>query len=267
VLAAALARSDAEPSATETLRARYDDATSLATLIPIHETLVQAADRERWTRHLQDVVLDCRVVARIVDSPAYGALVAALRAGERDGHDMTAALNHFAVPVHGPTIEDTSDLAALLHERVTSWLKNTPPTSASERLVAGLVPAADHVADRELGQSLRDIEGHITARVHTLVLDVLHRPSAWALPLGPPPRDKALRREWLDAIGVIAGYRDLHQITADQFLGAADSPDPSSSDERRRATAAAATASRLARQRTSSASITDQARLDRSIHR
>jgi hypothetical protein len=184
---------------------------------------------------------------------------------------MEATIRHLAAAVHGPSTEDGNDLAAVLHERVTSWLEDTPPTSTSQRLVAGLVPAAPHIDDGELGQSLRDIEGHITTRVHTLVSEILHRPPEWALPLGPPPRDASLRREWLDAIGVIAGYRDLHQIKGDEWLGVTNDTDPSSTDERRRATAAAATASRLARQQKTNASITasitDQAHKDRSIQR
>jgi hypothetical protein len=197
--------------------------------------------------------------------------VAALRAGESDGHDMAATLSHLAAAVQGPSTDDGSDLTAVLHERVIGWLEDTPPTSRRERLVAGLVPAAPHIDDAELGRSLRDIEGHITTRVHTLVREILRRPPEWALPLGPPPRDTSLRREWLDAIGVIAGYRDLHQITGDEWLGVTNEPDPSSTDERRRATAAATTASRLARQQKTTASITasitHHADPDRSIQR
>jgi hypothetical protein len=84
--------------------------------------------------------LNSRDVTRIVDAPAYGALVAALQAGERDGHNMEAVLNHFASGSHGPSSDNGSDLAAMLHERVTGWLADTLPTATSEGLVAGLVP-------------------------------------------------------------------------------------------------------------------------------
>jgi hypothetical protein len=249
VLHGVLARSDAEVSATETIRARYDEAASLATLVPIHQTLVQAADRDRYAAVLQTAGLDEQTVARIVDSLAYGALVTLLRAGEHAGHPIAKVLTHAAgtaIEPRGDGTADGTDLAAALHDRVTRWLEETGPASDEPALVAGLVPAARHVTDPELARTLSDIEDLITGRTHALVSDLLRRPPTWAAPLGPPPRDRAARRSWLDAMAVVAGYRDLHQIHDEQPLGDAVDRQPDG-DDRRRATTAAATAARLAR--------------------
>lgn len=135
---------------------------------------------------------------------------------------------------------------------MTRWHETAQPVRDG-RLIAGLVPAAEQVEDPELAQTLSDIDRLITARVHARVADVLHRPPGWAVPLGPPPRDPRSRRAWLDAIGVVAGYRDLHQIQGRPLLGPADEKQPDSPPDDRntrwRATAAAAAASRLAHQR------------------
>ena len=271
VLHGVLARSDAEASATETLRARYDEAASLATLVPIHQTLAQAADRDHFTAVLQSTGIDERIVARIVDSPAYGALVATLRAGEHAGHDMDAELRHVTsgIEPHPDGAGAGDDLAAVLNDRVTRWLEAMGPAGDQPALVAGLVPAARSVTDPELARTLGDIEELISARTHALVTNLLHRPPAWAIRLGPPPRDNAARRGWLDAMAVVAGYRDLHQIHHDQQpLGDPDDRHPNRGDDRLRATAAVATAARLAHNHPAATSATPEPPTrNRSIHR
>ncbi len=252
VLDGVLARSDAEPSATETLRDRFDAATSLATLVPVHETLVQAAARTRWTRVLERAVVDAAALERITDSPAFGALVAALASGERDGHDMTATLTHAATTLSDPGTADGSDPATLLHGRITHWLEQNEPVQEG-RLIGGLVPAAGAVGDTELAGTLREIEHLMGTRIRALVTTVVRKPPDWALPLGPPPRDPTDRRAWLDAVGIVAGYRDLHQIQDNSLLGARDEQQLADGAARRRATAAAAAAARLAGRRTGAA--------------
>ena len=131
------------------------------------------------------------------------------------------------------------------------------------------MPAARPVTDPELARTLGDIEQLITERTHALVTSLLHRPPAWAVPLGPPPRDNAARRAWLDLMAVVAGYRDLHQIHHDQRpLGDTDDRHPNRGDDRLRATAAVATAARLARSHPAATSAaTEPPTRSRSIHR
>jgi len=181
---------------------------------------------------------------------------------------MDTLLTNHVASIQGPATDDGTDLAAVLHDRVARWLEDAEPLRDHGRLIAGLVPAAGTVEDPELAPILPGIERLITARVHNLVANVLQRPAAWAMPLGPPPRDPTSRRTWLDAIGVVVSYRDLHQIQDDQVLGAPDDRHRDGSNESRLATAAAATASGLSHERSPAvAPIPNDASAARSIHR
>jgi hypothetical protein len=247
VLAAALAHSDAQTSATETLRARYDQAASLATLVPIHQTLANAANRQRWASLLRGSPLAADTSTRILASPRYGALVAALSAGEQAGHDTTSLLARLVADGRSPTPAD-GDPTAELHARVTRWLDTTAAAADGPALVTGLICAAGSVQDPELAHTLHQLEQLMAARARALSREILTRPPRWALPLGPPPRDPDDRRAWLDALTVIAGYRDLQHIDDDHILGPhQNTASRTGLDERRRALTAIATARRLAR--------------------
>ena len=74
-----LATTDAQTSATETLRALHDEATSLAQMASIHETLVHDAQRQRWATVIAGSGLTAEQSHRVLTSPAYGPLVAALQ--------------------------------------------------------------------------------------------------------------------------------------------------------------------------------------------
>ncbi len=268
VLEAVLACSEAEPSATETMRNRYDQATSLATLVPSYQTLAQGADRSRWAGLLGQAGVAADELNRIVDSPAYGALVAALTGGEHSGHDMTGVLADIAATTLAAAGDTDADPTRALHERVTRALEQTPEHPGRGRLVAGLLPAADHIDDQQLRRSLDEIEDLMNRRVRALTASVLQRPPSWVRPLGPPPRHGTDRADWLRAVGVVAGYRDLHQITDDLVLGPGVDPDSDPTGQRRIATAAAAVASRLAHQPTRASTVdTHRPSTERSLQR
>ena len=88
ILTQILATTDAQTSATATLRALHDNATSLAHLAPILETLVHDAQRRRWATVIGGSGLTAEQTDRVLNSPAYGPLVAALSRAEHDGHPM-----------------------------------------------------------------------------------------------------------------------------------------------------------------------------------
>ncbi|MGH8890687.1 MAG: ATP-dependent DNA helicase, partial [Acidothermaceae bacterium] len=137
VMAQILATTTAQTSATETLRALQDDATSLARLAPIHEILIQTAQRQRWHGLVATCGLGTEQTEHVLASPAFGPLVAALRRAEHDGHPMhrvlPALLAGVALDVRSDETDDGAepvrDLAAVLHYRVTSWHENAslPP--------------------------------------------------------------------------------------------------------------------------------------------
>ncbi len=269
VLEAVLRHTAAEPSATETMRTRYDQATSLATLVPIYQTLAHAGERNLWTRRLRLAGMAPDMLDQIVNSPAYGALVAVLTVGEHNRHDMTRVLAKIAAETAATASDGNADAARELHERVTRWLEDAPNDHSHPRLVAGLLPAPVHVDDPELRRSLDEIENLMTQRVRTLTVDLLRHPPSWVRPLGPPPRDGKRRADWIHAVGVVAGYREIHQIGSDLVLGPRVEIDSDPSGMRRIATAAAAVASRLAHEppRSSSVNNASLAATQRSLQR
>jgi hypothetical protein len=56
---------------------------------------------------------------------------------------------------------------------------------------------------------------HLQSRVRQLTDETLRTRPDWAQILGQPPTDPATRATWLHHIGVVASYREQHQITDD----------------------------------------------------
>ncbi len=150
VLEAVLARAGAELSATQTIQARQREATSLTTLLPIRDTLTSDADLLRWEPVLRGSILTTSQVESVLDSPAQGALLATLRRGEQSGQSVESVLNVVITqrPLDGPA--GARDLAAVLHERLT-----TLPDGAAVPVTAVIPVVSDQ--HREL---LDAIVGH-----------------------------------------------------------------------------------------------------------
>jgi hypothetical protein len=251
-------------------------AASLATLVPIYETIAHTADRDRWTRLLRDTDLEPAALAAVLDSLGYGALVAALRRAEQSGTATDDLLRRVVDTVRSSGAGQAVDPALAAHGRLAADTCADRADAGEDpaHLVAGLLGAAAPTDDPTISGSLRDLEQLITRRARTLAVQTLRTPPGWARPLGPAPHEHQARRRWLDAVAVVAGYRDLHLIdqTEDNLLGPADTAIGPATDERRRATAAAVTAVRLARaaRSTTSTRTADLGRdphTDRSIRR
>ena len=245
VLERILATTGAEQSATETLRARQDDAAGLARLVPVHATLTAAAHRKAWATRLAGQKLAGMPGARLPESPAFDALVAALRDGQRRGYDMTDVLARLAA---ASPLADARDPAAVLHDRVTAWLDRHARPGPLPRLLAGIVPTDPLPVEtpQELARSVRDLEDLINARARHLALGILGDPPAWARSLGASPRQAERREQWLRHVGVVAAYRDLHAVTTDALLDPEDRTDHIQHQAWRCAAGAAGAARRLA---------------------
>jgi hypothetical protein len=72
IMAQILGTTGAQASATQTLRALQDSATSLAQLAPMHETLVQTAQRRRWAPIIAGSGLTADELAAVEDHPRTG---------------------------------------------------------------------------------------------------------------------------------------------------------------------------------------------------
>ena len=256
ILEQILATSSTEISATETLRVLQNQATSLAQLAPIHETLVQVAQRQRWSNVIAGCGFTDEQEAQVLGSPAYGALVAALRRAEHDGHPMRrvlpalAAAAPLAIGDNGEGNEPNDgaqparDIGAVLHHRVTSWHEHTPRAQGGRpRLIGGIITPAGNLGDdapTDQVDTVHQVETLMTNRVDTLVRQALQRPPPWLRTLGPPPTDPRKRASWTQAVTVIAAYRDRYTVPEHGHpLGTTDITDPDQAFARRRAHAAA----------------------------
>jgi hypothetical protein len=240
VLQQILATRSTEISATETLRALQDDATSLAQLAPIHETLVQTAQRQRWTNIIVACGFTDEQATAILGSPACGALVAALRRAEHDGHSMHRVLPALvdAAPLHAAENDSTQsapahDIAAVLHHRVTAWHDHTQPSQGGrvEPLIGGIITPAGPLGDDipvDQRAAIEQVEALITSRIDTVTRQLVADPPTWLLrALGRPPADPRRRDTWINAAGTIAAYRDRYSVPEHGHpLGEADPADP-----------------------------------------
>lgn len=163
ILAEILATDGTEPSATATLRKRQDQAGSLATLLPIRQTLAQAAARDRWALLLPQCGLTKAQAEAVLGSPACGPLLTALGAGEVLGHPMDRVLAVLVRdrPVDSPD-DPVQDLAAVLDARVTAWLDTAPPHLRDEcepdQVEDVLRPCPAAPEDPELAAALDQID-------------------------------------------------------------------------------------------------------------
>ena len=217
MLTAILATSRRELSATETTTQAADQATSLQRLVPIRDTLAATHDRHTWQQLAPAIGLTPEQTQHVLDSPAAGPLLAAIRHGHAAGHPMGPVLAQLirGRPVHedDPAGDQDVDLAAVLHHRVSAWLDDSPVPPAdpagssggSERLavLANLALGDDH---GPLPQALRAVDALIRQRVDTLTDQAagpFSRRPGWLPP--DPTRSDADGR---DAAAVLAAHRD-----------------------------------------------------------
>jgi len=214
VLEKVLARSGAEVSAHETLRAEQDKAVSIAQLAAEYDTIAREARRERWAAlaALSFPTLGLDEVAR---SPEWPGLVAAWRRAEAGGLDLDAAAAQL-----GRAVASGVDPIVVVRDRVRRWYDVAAPEQLPERrLIAGLIPAADHVGDPEMREALDERAALIEQRADALVAHALTRGEPWIRLLGDPPDSPEGRLQWERAAATVAAYRDRHSVTdrADLF--------------------------------------------------
>jgi hypothetical protein len=251
ILEQVLATSSAELSATQMIVQRQDVARSLKALTPIRETLVAEVDVRRWQPLLVECGLTDDQTESVLDSPARGALFAALREGENLGHSMPRVLARLVAGRLLDAPDDpTRDVAAVLHARVDHWLETAPellqstrPSAASSLLFADRALASDDGTD-PLVDTLAQIDALIARRISALTDGAIATRPSWVRPLdgdlhgGPDSSDQRER------IAVVAAYRDLTGTDSPSPLGPNRSTDRIGSRRRRIADHAASAAQR-----------------------
>ena len=213
-----IATDAAERSATETAQNADAATRSLQRLDPIRATIASTIDHRRWPAQLASVGLPADTVKRIEDSPAAGALFAALRRGEGMGHTM----DHVAIGLYNDRpLPPDGDAAALLHHRVETWLATAPALVQAVHSPAnalGLREDATLRGSDPLDSTLEAVDALIDSRVAQLVDEAItERP--WWLPILPATVDDTVARD----IAVLATHRDLIAQTPPQPSWPSDS--------------------------------------------
>ena len=202
-LAAILATSGAELSATETIAASQDEVASLMRLEPIRQTLIADAAGHRWDATFPEVGLSAGQCEQITNSPARGPLITALERARALGHPMPQVLAGLiaARPIDGTGA--AVDVAAVLHHRVNDWLHTRIDDPTRIRVVPDATNAPDGVA-----VLLKQVDELIAARTDALTDQAIESQPAWLAALGPAPDDPATRSAWRTQIALHVAHAD-----------------------------------------------------------
>lgn len=218
-----LAHSGAELSAHETITVEQQRWTSIAQLAAEYETIAVEAQRARWVQLVEKSGLTPDQVSATLDSEAFGALAAELRRAEANGHDVDRLLPRL---VRARTFEDADDPAAVLHyrvARVTAHTASRTRPAPSQRLIAGLIPAAVGVTDPDMRAALAERHALITNRAAALAEQAIADPDSWARAVGPRPAAGAAAEAWIASVQTISAYRDRYTLTGTDPVGPAPS--------------------------------------------
>jgi conjugative relaxase-like TrwC/TraI family protein len=209
VLEQVLARSGAELSAHETIRAEQDRVGSIAQLAAEYDTIAREARRQHWVA-LAEVSFPDVDPDHVTRSSSWPGLVAAWRRAEASGLDVD-----IAAPKLASNLPTTGDPMAVLRDRVQRWTDTAAPRHVPEHaFIAGLIPAAlEHVTDPEMRQALAERAALIEQRAEVIVTRAIADSEPWIARLGPPPGDPVRRLRWERAAATVAAYRDRHGVT------------------------------------------------------
>ena len=214
VLAGVLANEGSDLSAHETLRRAQGRAEDLSVLAAEYETLVSAAQEQRWGALLDRSGIARVQLERVSQSEARGPLLAALRDAEARGLDVEGA---FPTLVALRSLDEAEDPASVMHARVQAWAN----TAGSKRrtstgFVAGIIPRAVGVTDPDMVRALDERAVAMQDRARKLAARAIEHRETWVLRLGAPPADRVKHERWLKAVSTVAAYRERWNIADDR---------------------------------------------------
>lgn len=205
VLATILATSGAELSATQTIAARQNAATSLNRLGPIRDTILADASAPRWTEALRHAGLTDAQLEAVIASPSCGSLFTALERGATLHPRMDEVVETLVTASPLEDADETDpDLARALRHRVNAWLS----TQVEDPRTLPTHPDTSHLS-RGAQVTLREVEELIAARIDALTDHTIADAPAWVVELGPEPDDPAERRAWRARIAATVAHADL----------------------------------------------------------
>lgn len=203
ILTTILATNGAEQSATATIAARQDEATSLRRLEPIARTLYADAAQARWTAKLSALGTEERTVHAVTTSPEAGRLFASLDHIATVAHRHDDTIRALTRAIDGP------EPAESMLRRAQSWLRRHSedardiPTMRDPR---GL--------DDDGLELLAQVQDLIAGRIAALTQAALDDPPSWLDTLGPAPDDGPGRDAWLAQVAAHAANTDRREPAA-----------------------------------------------------
>ena len=210
VLTGVLANEGTDLSAHETLERAQLRADDFGILAAEYETLARAAQQQRWNDLLDRSGLDPERLEQVRQSPAYGPLLAAFRHAEAHGLDVEQT---FPGLVTTRPLDDAEDPVAVLRGRVDRWARAAGSTlRTSTDLIAGLIPRARGVTDADMKRGLQERDEGMRRRARALAKQAIEQNQVWVRRLGVAPSDPLAREQWIEAVTVVAAYRERWNI-------------------------------------------------------
>ncbi|HAM25121.1 MAG TPA: conjugal transfer protein, partial [Microbacteriaceae bacterium] len=219
-----LARSDAEQSATETMRLAVREHTSLGTLLREYETIAAYAQETRWAALIEDAPLGEAMRDDVFTSAYYPALETTLRRAESHGYEPDRMLANAARALdryEPPEGKEPADPGLLL----TRWIDRVAaePRRGTNRpgpaRVAGLLPRPAGPMDEDMRAALTQRQQFIERAIQQLTIADMEAGEPWTKRLGTPGNSPRQHAEWFRAAATIRLYRERHGITGSSPLG------------------------------------------------
>jgi len=226
-LAKVLARSDADKSATETMRLAVDEHASLGTLLAEYTTISQYAQEERWASVIADAPLPDAVLDDVFTSGYYPALETTLRRAESHGYepgrvlaDAVRVLDGYQ-PAEGKEPADPVVLIARVIDRLAAEPRRGTNRPGPRR-VAGLLPCPVGPMGDDMRAALTQRQHLIERAAQELAIADLEAGAAWTKRLGTPSLDPRDQAAWFRRATTIRLYRERYGITGPAPLGNPD---------------------------------------------
>ena len=201
VLSRALARDDAELSATETLERAFSDADSLANLVPVWKDLSGGEYARRYTVALRDL-LGSDAAREVAADHRYTWLCRTLRAGEMAGLAGEMVLAEAAA---GGPLDDAESVCAVLDKRARDIIPATVP------MHGGWAARTPRMPEPGTDGLLADVSRAMDERTARLGEHVAATMPLWARELGELQAGPGKRADWVDRAGEVAAYREMKE--------------------------------------------------------
>jgi conjugative relaxase-like TrwC/TraI family protein len=223
-------------SATDVIRASYELADSVATLLGEYTTIAQLADTTDWTALVRDALSPTGLAGDVVAASGFDALVSTLRRAQGRGVDLASTLPRL---VAVRELGTAADPATVLDYRLTRWL-DTSRSVSPEEFIAGLFPAAVGDFSPDVLAALDERRRALETRCEVAIERAFEAHEPWVGELGPVPQGEAALA-WRDFAVTVAAYRERWGVD-DPYVALGTSPTTSTAQRTHRARALAALA-------------------------